>query len=254
MADNSVPTAAGAFELQFWRMAGQVRVCMPGNITSFDSATQRCAAKPGIKMKVVDQGKASYVDLPEVQNVPVVVPYAQGAGLLLSLPIKAGDPCLLLFADRAMDNFLQKGESEMPGSALSEDTTAPRVHHLTDAICIPGLITDGAAVPQWSEDNIELRDFERKHFISLGPGGIQISDSVATMTMQDGVFSVVTPKTSTIQSSNMTLGGSGGTVNEIENSLTSRNGTFIDANGRDSSAHTHGNVEPGSGTSGPTNG
>lgn len=240
MADYSVPTEAGAFELQFWRLAGQLRVCMPGNIVSFDAATQRCVAQPGIKMKTVIRGVASYLDLPEVQNVPIVVPYAQGAGLLLSLPIQSGDPCLLLFSDRALDNYLQTGAAEIPGTATDADVTAPRVHHLTDAICIPGMIANNVVVSDWSTENIELRDKERKNYISLGPNGIEISDGTATWSMSGGAINIVAPGGTTTTSPTNTTEG---TISATE--LKQGNTTF--------SSHTHSGVQSGMDNSGAPN-
>lgn len=265
MSDYSVLSEAGAFELQFWRLAGQLRVCLPGNIVSFDAATQRCVARPGVKLKLVDGANVSYMEMPDIQNVPIVVPYAQGAGLLLTLPIQAGDPCLLLFSDRALDNFLQRGESEIPGTAQDADVTSPRVHHLTDAICIPGLITNTVTVPSWSTSNIELRDKERKNYISIGPDGITITDGSAKWQMNAGKVTLNAPsgitETTTTASrvasgvnkvvgSNISLGAGG--TDTVTNSLKSTNGTFIDKNGRDSTSHKHSGVQTGSGTSGAT--
>lgn len=251
MADNSIPTAAGSFELQFWRLAGQLRVCLPANILTFDAATQLCTVKPGIKLKSVIAGKVTYIDLPVVSQVPIVIPYAQGAGTLLTLPIQAGDPCLLLFADRDIGTFMQTGSSAQPGSLEDADTTTPRSHHLTDAICIPGLISADRTVPQWSTSAIEMRDFDRKHFISLGPEGIVLSDSTCTMSIKEGAFKVETPGLATIIANNMTLGGgAGGTTNTLAGGLSSSGGTFVDKNGIDSSAHKHTGVQSGSSTSG----
>lgn len=268
MADNSNPTEAQAFELQFARMAAQLRCAMPGIILSFDPATQTATAQPALKMKVTLGADVSHLALPLVQNVPVVLPFAQGAGLLLTLPIKAGDECLLIFADRGMDNFVQAGGVQSVPASSSEDTTTPRSHHLTDAICIPGIISNPQAVPDYNIEHIELRDRERKQYISLGPEGITITDGTATWNMKDGAVTLNAPagitessaapittttsSTATIQSSNMTLGGNGGAVNELENSLKSRSGTFIDHNGRDSSGHGHSGVMAGSDNTGST--
>lgn len=252
MADNSIPTAAGSFELQFWRLAGQLRVCLPGNILSFDASAQTCTAKPGVKLKSVSAGQVTYIDLPPISSIPIVVPYAQGAGLLLTLPIKAGDPCLLLFADRDIDSFIQAGQSAQPGGTESADTTTPRVHHMTDAICIPGFISRADTVPSWSVDAIELRDFERKNYISLSSSGIEMSDSTCTMAIKGGNFSVQTPGVASIIASNMTLGGNGGNTNTLAGGLSSTGGTFVDCNGRDSTAHRHSGVQTGGGTTGAT--
>lgn len=267
MADNSNPTQAGAFELQFARMAAQLRFAMPGIIQSFDPATQTVTVQPALKMKLTLGKDVSHLALPVVQNVPVVLPFAQTAGLLLTLPIKTGDECLLIFADRGIDNFVQAGGVQPTPGTASEDTTTPRAHHLTDAICIPGIISNPQAVPKYNTEHIELRDRERKKYISLGPEGITITDGSAKWHMKDGAISMDAPKgitekantasrtttgTNTFVGSNVSIGKEGAAMDELENSLKSRNGTFIDTNGRDSSGHGHSGVMPGSATTGST--
>lgn len=267
MADNSNPTQAGAFELQFARMTAQIRCAMPGVIQSFDPATQTATVQPALKMKITLGKDVSHLSLPVVQNVPVVLPFAQTAGLLLTLPIKAGDECLLIFADRGMDNFIQAGGVQPTPSSGNEDTTTPRAHHLTDAICIPGIISNPQAVPEYNTEHIELRDRERKQYISLGPEGITITDGKAKWNMKDGAISTEAPKgitekadtasrtttgKNTFVGNNVSIGKEGSAMDELENSLKSRKGTFIDTNGRDSSGHGHSGVMAGSANTGAT--
>lgn len=268
MADYSVTSPSEAFGLQFNRMAGQIRCAMPGVIQSFDPATQTATVLPAIKMKVNLGDGVKQMDLPPVDSVPVVLPFAQGAGLLLTLPIRGGDECLLIFADRSLDNFVQSGGVQPTVSTASEETTSPRAHSLADAICIPGIISNPQAVPEYNTDNIELRDRERKHYISLGPEGITITDSTAKWNMKGGkvtmdapagiqetsasAVSRITTGKQTIVGDNIRVGDGSGGTDEIENSLKSRSGTFIDKNNRDSSGHGHGGVQTGGGNTGPT--
>lgn len=301
MADNSVVTEAGNFALQFARMAASMRCAMPGTIESFDYATQRASVIPGVKLKIVLGKDVKYVELPVIPNVPVVIPYGFQGKVALTHPIDSGDPCMLIFSDRAIDNYLQSGKAEMPGTTESEDTTSPRAHHLSDAMCIPGLVADPQVLPEWNKDHIELRDFDRKHFISLGADGITISDSEATWHMEGGRVSLDAPNgVETITDSNYTVQAVGN-ISELANgnvgihgnqnvSVTadgllnyestgpinyktpsevtyqsanynmdsggnsSQTGTSTDGNGRNSTEHTHGGVQGGNSTSGPTNG
>ena len=267
MADYSVTSPSEAFGMQFGRMAGQIRCAMPGIIISFDPATQTATVQPAIKMRVNLGEGVKQMDLPPIANVPVVLPFAQGAGLLLTLPIRAGDECLIVFSDRSIDNFMQSGGVQPTVATANEDTTTPRSHSLADAICIPGIISNPQAVPEYNTDNIELRDRERKHYISLGPEGITITDSAATWNMKDGKVTLdapagiqetskapvsrVTSARQTIIGSNVKIGeGSSGGVDEIENTLKSRNGTFIDKDSVNLNGHTHTGVESGPSTTG----
>ena len=245
----------------------ELRVCMPGVILDFDPAAQTVTAQPSVKMKAgmeKDGSMGNYVDLPPVLNVPLVIPYAQGAGLLLTLPIQAGDECLLLFADRAIDNVAEHGGLQPPPIGPMESTNHPRAHHLTDAICIPGFISRRKAVPDYSTENIEMRDRERKHLISLGPSGITITDGAATISLSGGAVSIdapagltetsqssmsrITPAAQAILGSNMQIDGSGGNV--FSGPLHATGAVTTDADvsngaGTCLGTHTHSGIMPG---------
>jgi len=268
MADNNCVSPNEAFGLQFWRMMTQVRCAMPGVIQSFDPATQTATAQPAIKMRVNLGEGVKQMDLPVITNIPVVLPFAQTAGLLMTLPIKAGDECLLIFSDRSIDNFLQMGGVQPAvGAGPDDTTTTPRSHSLTDAICIPGVVSNPKAVPEYNADNIEIRDKERKQYISLGPQGITITDGTATWTMNGGEVTCdapkglietsqgpmkrTTPAYQTILGSNVAIDGENPNGEyEIDNTLKSRRGTFIDKDNVILNTHLHTQVMPGGGNTG----
>ena len=243
MADYSQTTASEDFGMQFDRLAAQIRCALPGVIQSFNPATQTASVQPAIKMKRNLGEGVSHVDLPVVQNVPVVLPFAQGAGLLLTLPIQSGDECLLVFADRPIDNFTQGGGVQPCAGSANNDSSSPRAHSLSDAICIPGIISNPQAVPEYSNKNIELRDRERKQYISLGPEGIIITDGTAKWNMKNGAVTMNAPAgisyASTanmeVAAKNMDLGDN----NRISGNLRSDNGTFTDKDGVVLNTHTH---------------
>lgn len=210
MADNSVLSEAGQAEQQFRRMAGMIRCVLPGVIVAFDPAKQRCQVQPGIRLKSVLGVEVNYVDPPIIDNVPIVIPYGFGGKMLLTHPISAGDPCSLIISDRAVDFFLQTGQLANPCSPLNHDVTTVRSHHLSDALCLPGLICDPQVVPAWNNEAIELRNFDRTQFISLGTDGINIQAA--------GVVNLTAPN--------------------------------VVINNRNFMAHTHENVQPGTGASG----
>lgn len=285
MADNSVMTDAGQFANQFNRMAAMLRCAMPGTIGSFDPATQRATVQPGIRMKVVQGATVTQVDLPPVQDVPIVMPYGFAGNVLLTHPIKAGDPCLIVISDRSMENFLQSGSADNAETEQSLEPTTPRAHHLSDAICIPGLIADPQVVPEWNQDNIELRTFDRKVYFSLGPEGIEFTDGVAKYTMKGGKVTLdapagieetseapvsrITSACHELVGTNINIGcnrrnsmtggafeiGTPGGANIIHGSTTTASdGTYVDTNGRDSTRHIHSGIVPGPEDTGPTSG
>ena len=246
MADYGAASGPEAQRLQIQRTVDNLQVAMPVRVLSFSGAgAPKVKVQPLTQMKITLGDEVSYKSLPPIENVPVVLPNAQTAGLALTLPIKAGDTGLLIIPDRGLDNFLRGQGDEAPPPFTGDPTVvAPRAHSLTDGIFVPGLCADSMTLAEYSEDNIELRDKERKSYISLGPEGIKITDGTCVMTMKEGRFKVETPGLATITSSNMDLGESS---NELQYDLTSREGTFIDKDGVVLNSHVHFGVQPGSG-------
>ena len=89
MSDYRFSDEATSFEALFHRMSSRIRVAMPGNIGKFDPATQRASATPGIKMKQIIDGKAEYLDMPEILNAPVVFPF-------MGIPLTKVELCFVI--------------------------------------------------------------------------------------------------------------------------------------------------------------
>lgn len=112
-----------------------VHTALPAKIISFDPSTCRAAVLPTMKYKKPD-GKS--IDYPEVTGVPVVFPQGAGQKASISFPVKAGDECLLVLAEGALDYWLYERETQ---SELRFD--------LTNGMVIPGLFkTPGPGIEQ----------------------------------------------------------------------------------------------------------
>lgn len=172
MADNHEPTEATAAERLVRGILSGLYFCRPGYVEFFDHVTQLAEVTPAIMSKRVKDGKAEYVKFPVLVKVPVCVPYAQTLGLALTLPIRKGDDGWLIFSDRFLDDFLQNGAQQ--GTAKPEAcgadnlTTEPRMHSLSDAWFLPGVITQPRKIPNWNNNALEIRNFNRECFISMG--------------------------------------------------------------------------------------
>jgi hypothetical protein len=226
-------------------------VALPAIILKFDAAKQRADVRPAIKMKDVSfDGEVSYPDMAKIFNVPVIMPYAQNAGLLLTVPIQAGDGCLLIFSDKYLDDFNKTGTYANPCPSQDDAQTIPRSHNLTDAIAIPGYFTAATAVPDYSTDRIEVRDKARQMYLSLGADGWTMTDGKAVLSMKDGNIEITAPGRLSITTGEHTDIRSQNF--DMTDNMNLKTGTFIDRNNRDSTAHKHSGVDPGSGNSGAT--
>ncbi|HIA9522033.1 TPA: Gp138 family membrane-puncturing spike protein, partial [Klebsiella pneumoniae] len=106
-----------------------MRVSIPGIIQSFDPEAVTAVIQPAIKGAEHDASGAEVsVNLPLLVDVPVIFP--RGGGCTLTFPVKAGDECLVIFADRCIDFWWQSGGIQEP--------VDERMHDLSDAFCIVG--------------------------------------------------------------------------------------------------------------------
>ncbi len=121
-------TIDGLIREAFDHLIGDMRVSMPGRIETFDTAERTATVKPMLSIKF--RGSTTPTELPIIQNIPVVEPRTQKA--ILSLPIASGDPVLMVFADRAIENWLGSSNAQ-PSAPLDV-----RKHHLTDAFAVLG--------------------------------------------------------------------------------------------------------------------
>lgn len=105
-----------------------LRVCVPGQIETYDHKTQRASVLPLMKDTLADGRALAY---PVIDAVPVIWP--RGTTCSLTMPLERGDGVLLLFADRALERWLS---GDMGKQIEAGD---PRAHDLSDCIAIPGL-------------------------------------------------------------------------------------------------------------------
>lgn len=272
MADYSSMSQETARELEIRRILRGVHTVKPCIVTGFDAGSpQKVSVQPTEPVKVTLGEQVSYKAAPVLHNVPVVLPYAQTAGFVLTLPIQAGDTGLLLIADKSIDAFLNTGQPGTPIVEGEQPFSRPRGKSLSDAIFIPGLTTFTQGLPSYQTNAIEMRNKSRSVYISLSDSGIEMTDGQAVVkisggnvaviapgtvtteaqgevtTTAQGAVNISTPSTCQISSSNMDLKGSG---NRISGNITQENGTFTDGNGINSSSHTHGGVQSGDSSTG----
>ncbi|HID8817307.1 TPA: Gp138 family membrane-puncturing spike protein [Enterobacter roggenkampii] len=133
----------------------QMRVAMPGIIQSFDPDSVTCTVEVALR-GIVGDGST---ELKPLVDVPVIFP--RGGGCTLTFPVKEGDECLLIFADRCIDFWWQSGGVQ--------ETVDPRQHDLSDAFAIVGPQSQAQKISGISTSSVELRSDDGGTKLSLNP-------------------------------------------------------------------------------------
>lgn len=136
----SAPKFAQVLREAIAQGAAALRVSMPGRIKSFDKATQTAEVEPLIGDQIIDDaGNTKSVTLGVLSSVPVQ--FVGGGGFAATWPVAAGDPCLLVFADRALDDWYTSGNPSQPSET--------RRHHESDAVALLGVRSEPSALSEF---------------------------------------------------------------------------------------------------------
>lgn len=141
-----------------------------GQIESFDASTQTASISILIK-RVEDvnaDGSRIVRELPLLAECPVMV--LTGGQSHLTMPIQAGDTCIVLFNDREFDNWFISGESRAP--------TTPRKHDLSDGIAIVGIRSLQNAIDDYLSDAVRLRYSSGSQIVLDGTGITAEGDTI----------------------------------------------------------------------------
>lgn len=139
-----------------------------GRIVSFKAAAQTAEVELIIQRVVFNleqeigaglQLTPRVVDYPILVDVPVFV--LSGGGAVITVPVAAGDECLVLFNDRDIDNWFATGAPAQPNTA--------RMHNLSDGLALVGFRSKRNPVASYSMTDLELR---------FAGGKISIADKI----------------------------------------------------------------------------
>ena len=132
-----------------------VHTMLPGRIDSYDSSTQKADVEPLIKrlQRTVD-GEINE-ELPVIPGVPVVFPRTQA--FKLTMPVVAGDRCMLVFCERATEGY-QVGQGRKGGGSEIKQTDPDTfaMHNLTDPVALLGWYNDAEALTTTDSDGMQL--------------------------------------------------------------------------------------------------
>ncbi len=135
---------------------------LPCIIKSVDFSTMTLEAQPAIQGTVeTETGAVQSVNLPLLVDVPIVFPSA--GGFALTLPIAAGDECLVVFSSRCIDAWWQNGGIARPMEA--------RMHDLSDGFAIPALMSQPKKLSSVSSTEVQIRNLAGTTYLSITPAG-----------------------------------------------------------------------------------
>jgi hypothetical protein len=155
-----------------------------GVIDSFDATKQRANIVISYQRIIRDSaGKETRKNYQPLINCPVM--YLRGGTGRITLPITKGDPCIILFCDRDIDNWLESGVIAGPNS--------DRLHDMNDALALVGLSFSSNVVSGYIQNGISIK-FSTSE-ISLED---KIKIAVASQTLKDALDSLCTALTSWI--------------------------------------------------------
>lgn len=158
------PSNERQIDLNARAAAIKLRVCIPGIIQSFDAAAQTVTVRPALREKMCMNGTESWVDIPLLVDVPIVIPRA--GGYTLTLPVKAGDECLVVFGDMCMDGWWQSGGVQ--------NQVECRRHDLSDGFAILGCWSQPRVISGYSKNSAQLRNDAGSAYVEIAGDTVNI--------------------------------------------------------------------------------
>ncbi|EOY4401224.1 Gp138 family membrane-puncturing spike protein [Klebsiella michiganensis] len=221
-----------------------IRVSMPGIIKSFDPETVTCVVEVSIYIPKPESAEGKSIDrlgqdnvfYPLILDAPVIFP--RGGGCTLTFPVKEGDECLVVFADRCIDFWWQSGGVQ--------NGSRGRMHDYSDAFVIPGPQSQAKKISGISTTAAQLRTDDGSAFIELAAGGNITATTAGSATIN--APEIILNGNVTINGNlSQGMGDSGGTATMYGPVTVTSD---VTAGGKSLMTHTHGGVETGSGNTG----
>lgn len=116
-----------------------IHTALPGTISEFDPVTGTATVKPEGSVAMKNGKRLKY---PSVVKVPVVFPRAGGQDTVIAYPVKPGDGCLVIVCENDLKPWMSHGK----------ETESDMKFDLTNAVCIPGLFSEGTEAMQKAVD------------------------------------------------------------------------------------------------------
>lgn len=180
-----------------------LRCAAPGVIQSFDAEKQTVTVKLAITERLVmdnptfvmenNRSNMGTEEIPLLVDVPIVVPRA--GGFCISLPIKAGDECLVIFADTCIDSWWANSCEDTSGNFVAQDQANLRRHDLSDGFAVLGTWSQPKKLENYSEDSLQIFSEDGTTLIDVSDDEVAVSCGAegeeTTITVKDGEVTIV---------------------------------------------------------------
>lgn len=123
-----------------------------GTVQAFDAAKQTAQVTINYTRTFYEEAADGnfvpvYVNYPVLADCPVLV--LGGGGACVTMPVKKGDQCLILFNDRSIDDWYASGQKT--------DLSISRFHSLSDGIVFVGLQSKLNPIDNYDQNRAVLR-------------------------------------------------------------------------------------------------
>ncbi|WP_368489331.1 Gp138 family membrane-puncturing spike protein [Clostridium sp. BJN0013] len=181
---RNIPELIGSND-EFYRkfkenIQSTLKVCSPGIIQSFNKDEQTVTVQIALRELITQPNQTKvWSNVPLLLDVPIQLP--RGSNTVLTMPIKEGDECLVIFSDRCIDSWFSYGGVQ--------NQIEKRSHDYSDGFALVGVWSQPNVIPDYSTEATELRTIDGNTKISLKEEEININAATIKMNGID-----VTPK------------------------------------------------------------
>ena len=167
MTNTKTPSLERLAQVAINSALKDVHTALPGIIEAFDSDTQLAEIQIAVSRIYVND---RVIPIPKLIKVPVWFP--RGGGFTITLPVKKGDECLVVFNERSIDNWNKFGDVRKPNDK--------RKHDISDGIAFVGFSSQPNKIDSFATDDLEVRNDAANQRITLKANGDIIIDTPAS--------------------------------------------------------------------------
>lgn len=205
----------------------KIRVASPAIVSEVDYEKQTLKAQITLREHI--NGK--FIDIPELLDVPFFI--LGGGDYAVTMPIKKGDECLIIFGDSCMDSWWQNGDVQNPIDS--------RRHDLSDGFALVGFKSQKNKLEDYSDDSFQIRQNDEIPF-EINDDSIIITKDETEIIIEEDNITI-----STNENTKITIDSNGKV--EIKASEINLKGT-VKIDDKDFMTHTHSNGNQGANTGG----